>query len=179
MTVGRIKKPILVIMTSLVLILGTFALAIQYQEAEAAPPRPCPDNIIGGSPINENIVVKAGFTPCTIENVTINGNIRVAKGASLFCGEDSTINGNIQARGAGTVDLQNCTISGNVSILNSSTVGMETVSIGGKLTLRGNNSVNLEDITVGGLATCARNTNQVAAETNFYNGGNNGCPQAV
>ncbi len=35
MTIGRIKKPIYVIMTCLVLILGTFAIALPYQEVEA------------------------------------------------------------------------------------------------------------------------------------------------
>ena len=35
MTIGRIKKPICVIMASLVLILGTFAIALPYQEADA------------------------------------------------------------------------------------------------------------------------------------------------
>ncbi len=35
MTIGRINKPICAIITSLVLILGTFAIVLPYQEAEA------------------------------------------------------------------------------------------------------------------------------------------------
>jgi len=177
-TIGRIKKPIGVIMTSLVLIFGTFALAIQYQEAEAAGPAFKCNIIISSGVLVANVVVPAGET-CDISMFTIQGNVRVAKDAVFICSGGSIIEGNLQARGAERVDLGDCTIDGNVSILNSNTVTMESTSIGGKLTLRGNNSISLEDVTVTGLATCARNTNQDASDPNMYDGGNNGCPQPV
>ena len=174
MTIGRIKKPILIIMTSLTLILGTFALVLPYQQVEAAAPLPCPPDITDGSTVNRNIVVKSGDS-CTISNSsTINGNIRVAKGASFFC-ENSTINGNIQARGAANVFIENCVVTGKVSALNlTDTFFMFRSTINGDLTLRGNTSITLFDSTITDKSVCARNTNSAGSSMTYSN--NNGCP---
>jgi len=172
MTIGRIKKPILIIMTSLTLILGTFALATQYPEAEAAPAIDCPPDIIGGEHTG-NIVAKGGS--CDIEDgAIINGNIRVAKGASFFC-ENSIINGNIQARGAANVFIENCVVTGKVSALNlTNTFFMDGSTINGDLTLRGNTSITLFDSTITDKSVCARNTNSAGSSMTYSN--NNGCP---
>jgi hypothetical protein len=176
MTIGRIKKPILVIMTSLTLILGTFALVLPYPEAEAAQALACPPNITAGGPFG-NVVVTAG-PACEINGVTIQGNVRVAKDAVFNCRNGAIIEGNVQARGAAIVDLEECTINGNVSILNGDIAAIADTSIDGKLTLRGNSSVLLDGVTVGGLATCARNANEFVIAPNIYNGGNKDCPVA-
>jgi len=174
MTIGRIKKPILIIMTSLILILGTFALVLPYQEAEAAPAIPCiPD--IDDKTVNRNIVVKAGPVCDILNGAIVNGNIRVAKGGNLRC-ENSTINGNLIARGANFVQLTNCTVTGKVSVLNGGFFGLfESSILDGNLTLRGNLDIDLFNSEVRGNAVCARNGDPDAAGMTYL-GPNKGCP---
>ena len=172
MTIGRIKKPILIIMTSLILILGTFALVLPYQEAEAAPAILCIPDILN-TEITGNVVVKAGVV-CDIVNSTVNGKIRVAKGGNLRC-ENSTINGDLIARGANFVQLTNCTVTGKVSVLNGGFFGLFVGSIlEGDLTLRGNLNIDLFDSEVRGKAVCARNGDPDTAGMTYL-GTNKGC----
>ncbi len=161
------------------MILVTFALAIQYPEAEAAPAIACKPSIDGetieGGTIDGNIVVTGSNNNCFIENgATINGNIRIGKDAAFVCSK-STINGNILSRGAEETSLKNCTVTGKVSIVNVSISQVSYSKVEGSLTLRGNGNVDVKNSEILGKSNCERNDNINDVGNNIYSN-NKGCP---
>jgi len=171
---GRLNKPICAIITSLVLVLGTFAVVLPYQEAEAAPPLNCSSSIPDNTTIDTNIVVDTVGICRLGTNVIVNGNIMITNNSDFIC-RFATVNGNIISMGARDVSLEGCTVNGNVHVSNAPNFFIgDGSTVERNLNLRGNGFALLNDSTIQGNAHCTNNGGVDVSNMNFL-GKNNGC----